>query len=196
MEVLFAGILAFASTNIDDVFILMLFFANKEFTTKQVVMGQYLGIIALTMLSLAGSLIGLLVAPKYVGLLGLLPIFFGIRNIIKLTTHKDSEVKPEFNGRKTANKTFLVAAVTVANGGDNIGIYVPLFAMLTLQEKVIVVSIFLLLVAVWCGAAWYLSKHPSVVRTIDKFGHIITPIVLILLGIYILFESGSFGLLF
>ena len=90
----------------------------------------------------------------------------------------------------------LIAAVTIANGGDNIGIYIPLFAMQTLQEKAIVIGLFLLMVGVWCGTALYLSKHPSVVRTIDKYGHMITPIVLILLGIYILFESGSLALLF
>lgn len=144
-------------------------------------------------ISLIGSLIGLLIDHKYIGLLGLLPIYFGIRGIIRLAMHKEQKSMEAMNVNTTkANKTISVAAVTFANGGDNIGIYIPLFATLIMPKKVIMISIFLVMVAVWCLAAKYLSKHKVVARTIDKYGHIITPVVLILLGIYILYESGNF----
>lgn len=196
MDLIFTSIVAFASTNIDDIFILMLFFANKEYKTKQVVLGQYLGIIALITISLVGSLIGLLIEKKYIGLLGLLPVYFGIRSIVQLIRHKAENKQDEerLNIRKS-NKTLSVAAVTFANGGDNIGIYIPLFATLLLPEKAIMISTFLIMVAGWCFAAGYLSKHRTIASTINKYGHIITPIVLILLGIYILYESGSLSLL-
>ena len=64
-----------------------------------------------------------------------------------------------------------------------------------MPQKIFMIFIFLIMVMVWCIAAKYLSKHPLIARTIDKFGHIISPIVFILLGIYILYESGSFRLL-
>jgi cadmium resistance transport/sequestration family protein len=196
MELLITSIIAFASTNIDDIFILMLFFANKEYQTKQVILGQYLGIVALILISLIGSLIGLLFDQKYIGLLGLLPIYFGIRSIIKLFQNKrESEQEETRLDTRKSNKTFSVAAVTFANGGDNIGIYIPLFATLLIHQKAIMISIFLVMVAVWCLVAWYLSKHRTIARTIEKYGHIITPIVLILLGIYILYESDTFELI-
>ena len=196
MELIITSIIAFASTNIDDIFILMLFFANKEYKSKQVVLGQYLGIIALITISLIGSLIGLLIDQKYIGLLGLLPVYFGIRSITRLTQHKEKNEQEKTRvGITKSNKTLSIAAITLANGGDNIGIYIPLFAVLLIQQKVIMIAIFLMMVAVWCFAARYLSRHPAVARTIDKYGHIITPIVLIFLGIYILYESGTFKLI-
>lgn len=193
MELIITSIIAFASTNIDDVFILMLFFANKEYKTKQVVFGQYLGILALIAISLAGSFIGLFVDKKYIGLLGLLPIYFGIRGALQLMRRREKhEIEEATVNVRKSNKTLSVAAVTFANGGDNIGIYIPLFATLMLHQKAVMISIFLLMVAVWCFAARYLSKHPAIARTIDRYGHIITPAVLLLLGVYILYESGSF----
>ena len=197
MELVITSIIAFASTNIDDIFILMLFFANKEYKTKHVVLGQYIGIIALITISLTGSLIGLLIGPKYIGLLGLLPICFGVRGITKLIQHTGETEKKEVNiNIKTSNKTLSVAAVTFANGGDNIGIYIPLFVSLLMHEKLIMISIFLAMVALWCFIARYLSKHPAVAKALDKYGHIVTPVILLLLGIYILYESGSFELLY
>lgn len=196
MELIIASIIAFATTNIDDIFILLLFFANKEYKQKHVVWGQYLGIIALIVISFIGSLIGLLVDQKYIGLLGLLPVYFGIRGIIRLIRHeKEKELGPTKISSGKSNKTLSVAAITFANGGDNIGIYIPLFATLSIQHRVIMVGIFLLMVAVWCAAAWYLSRHRAIAHSIERYGHIITPVVLILLGIYILYESGSFSIL-
>ncbi len=196
MELILTSLIAFASTNVDDIFILMLFFANRQYKRGQVVLGQYLGIIALIAISFIGSLVGLLFDQKYIGLLGLLPIFFGIRGIIHLFKKKNSSLKENVSiDLKNSNKVFSVAAITFANGGDNIGIYIPLFTTLLLPQKIIMIVIFLIMVAVWCLAAWYLSRHFAIAKVINKYGHIITPIVLILLGIYILYESGSFKLM-
>jgi cadmium resistance transport/sequestration family protein len=196
MELIVTSIIAFASTNIDDVFILMLFFANKEYKSKQVVLGQYVGIIALITISLIGSLIGLLIEQKYIGLLGLLPVYFGIRSIVRLILHQDENKKENLTiNISPSNKTLSVAAVTFANGGDNIGIYIPLFATLLMPQKLIMITIFLVMVGIWCIIAKYLSKHPTVARITDKYGHLITPIVIIALGIYILYESETFQLI-
>lgn len=200
MELIITGIIAFASTNIDDIFILIfiliLFFTNREYKPIHVILGQYLGIIALITISFIGSLIDLLFDQKYIGLLGLLPVYFGIRGIIRLIKRKKEKEQEEAKVNiKISNKTLSVAAVTFANGGDNIGIYIPLFTTLLIRQKVIMIAIFLVMVAVWCFAARYLSKHWAIANTIDKYGHIITPIVLILLGVYILYKSQSLSIL-
>ena len=194
MEIVITSILAFVSTNIDDIFILRLFFGNKEYKTKEIVIGQYLGIVALIGISLVCSLIGLLFDQKYIGFLGLLPGYFGIRDLFRLRSSLHAEQKEKVT-IKESNRTFTVAAVTFANGGDNIGIYIPLFATLLIHEKIGMILIFLIMVAIWCLAAMYISKYPFVGKVIKRFGHIIAPIVLIILGIYILYDSGSFKLL-
>ena len=81
MEILLASILAFMSTNIDDIFILILFYGNKEYKESEIITGQFLGIITLIVVSLIGSLIGLVLPQAYIGLLGLIPLYLGIKGI-------------------------------------------------------------------------------------------------------------------
>ena len=193
MEVLLASITAFISTNIDDLFILTLFFGTKQIKQYQIIAGQFLGITTLIALSLLGSLLGLIIDVAYIGLLGLVPIYLGLKGIRSLINHDelnqtDEHVKTKENG------VLAVAGVTVANGGDNIGIYIPLFSTLSLINKIVMVAVFLAMTYLWCLMAKYFTKHPLVAVAVDKYGHIVTPFVLISLGIYILYESNTIGL--
>jgi cadmium resistance transport/sequestration family protein len=194
MEIFIASILAFVSTNIDDIFILILFFGNKKFKSGEIVIGQFLGIIALIGVSLLGSLIGLILQEAYIGLLGLIPFYLGIMGILTiLKKEKQDAEDPHLQTNKS--NILSVAGTTFANGGDNIGIYVPLFATLTWGGKISMITIFLIMTFVWCMMARYFTKHPYLAKAVDKYGHIITPIVLVFLGLYIMFEAGSFGLI-
>jgi cadmium resistance protein CadD (predicted permease) len=92
-------------------------------------------------------------------------------------------------------QTYRVAAVTVANGGDNIGIYVPLFASSNLPSLGAILSVFFLLVRVWCYVAYQLTSLPAVANVLTRYGRAIVPFVLIGLGIFILLESGTYRLL-
>ena len=119
------GFISFAATNIDDIFILMLFFSQtgEAFRNWHIVLGQYLGFAALVALSVLGSLGVLIVPEEWVGLLGLVPIFLGIRALMQLREDSEEDRKPIESSGMGA-----VATVTYANGGDNIGVYVALFA--------------------------------------------------------------------
>ena len=192
MEILVTSIVAFASSNIDDIFLLTLFFANKKFNDKEVVTGQFLGISFLIAISLVGSLVGLFIDQAYIGLLGLVPIYLGVKGLLELQKVK-GEAAREITERK--NNILTVAGVTLANGGDNIGIYIPLFASLTWTSKVSMVGIFLLMTMLWCLTAKYFSTHPYVAKKVDQYGHLVTPFVLVLLGLYILYENETFRLL-
>jgi cadmium resistance transport/sequestration family protein len=195
MEIIFTSIIAFASTNIDDLLILTLFFGDKRYKPVDICLGQYLGIIILIGTSVTGSLIGNFIESKYIGLLGLFPIYLGIRQIISLIKEESDEEKLEQQKSISKAGALSVAAVTIANGGDNIGTYLPLFASLTVAGKSIMIVLFLVMVMIWLTTAKYLSTHPLLAKTISKYGHIITPIVLCLLGLFILKENGSFNLI-
>jgi cadmium resistance transport/sequestration family protein len=196
MEIIIVSIIAFASTNIDDIFILTLLFGDKRYKTRDVYIGQYLGIITLISVSIAGSFLGNLIDSKYIGLLGLFPIYLGLRQIISLLKHENKEEELKEEETKFSKIGILkVATITFANGGDNIGVYIPLFTTLTMADKSIMISIFLMMVFVWLTVAKYLTTHPILTKLLSKYGHIITPIVLCLLGLFILKENGSFNLL-
>ena len=131
-----AGITSFAATNIDDIVILMLFFSqvNATFRPRHIVIGQYLGFTALIVASLPGFFGGLIVPKAIIGLLGLVPIAIGIKQLVNREDEENEvqTVSDEFNSSLLSKLTnlfnpqiFNVAAVTIANGGDNIGIYLP-----------------------------------------------------------------------
>lgn len=155
-----------------------------------------LGITTLIVISLIGSLVGLLVDQSYIGLLGVIPIFLGIKGILGLLKNsKGHDQDDNLYKEDRKSKVLTVAGVTIANGGDNIGIYVPLFATLTWTNKITMVTVFLAMTFLWCLIAKYFASHPYVAITVDRYGHIMTPFVLVLLGLFILFENGTFGLL-
>lgn len=87
-----------------------------------------------------------------------------------------------------------VAAVTLANGGDNIGVYVPVFTTTGAGGLLTYALIFLILVALWCVAGYVLARRPLVARALSRWGHILLPIVLIGIGMIILIEGHAFGL--
>jgi cadmium resistance transport/sequestration family protein len=194
VELIITSILAFVSTNIDDLFILTLFLGNKKNKISNVYIGQFAGIIALIVVSLTGSYVGNFIDSRYVGLLGLFPIYLGVKQLIQLFKKQNPEDSTPVETAATVGIVG-VATVTFANGGDNIGTYIPLFTALTLSQKLMMVVVFLIMTLVWLTTAKYLTSHPVMEKTISKYGHIITPIVLCLLGLFILRENGSFELL-
>ena len=185
LSVLSRAIVAFAATNIDDIFVLTLFFAQKNLRRWHVVAGQYLGLAGLIAISFVGYFARLVIPHAWIGLLGLAPIAIGIRKLIEWIRGKDqpSEKKP------VAASVLTVAAVTFANGGDNIGIYVPLFANSDASALLITLIAFAVLIAVWCVVGHYLGNHSAVKRIVDRYGHLLVPFVLIGLGIYIIIAS-------
>lgn len=196
-----AGITAFIATNIDDILVLMLFFSQVDavFRRRQIVIGQYLGFAVLLLASLPGFFGGLLIPRSWIGLLGLLPIAIGLSYL----TQKQSaeEVQITTNAVKYSFSSILspqiyqVAAVTIANGGDNIGIYLPLFASSNWVELSVILIVFLMMIGVWCAIANYLAHHRLLARPLGQYGKRIVPFVLIGLGLYILWESKTYTLL-
>ncbi len=204
-----AGVTSFAATNIDDIMILMLFFAqvNATFRPRHIVVGQYLGFTALIVASLPGFFGGLIVPKAIIGLLGLVPIAIGISHLVKRENDRDEvqAVSGEFNREsnspvsKLANlfnpQIFNVAAVTVANGGDNIGIYLPLFASSDLPSLLVILAVFLVMVGVWSYVAYRLTRQRAIANILTRYTKAVVPFVLIGLGIFILIDSGSYRLL-
>lgn len=208
---------SFASTNIDDIFVLMLFFSqiNNDMKIQHIVIGQYLGIAALTTVSIIGALGVSIIPHEYVGLLGLIPIYLGIKAYVDhKKENKDNENTGQQENQNHENnkleettdiqenhiltfiKSFInpsivkVVGVTLANGGDNIGIYIPIFTGMSLIGILVTLIIFMFLIAIWCFIGLKLAEHPFVQRNIEKDKNILVSIIFIGLGIFILMERG------
>lgn len=205
------GIIAFIATNIDDIIILLIFFSQVDvnFRRRHILLGQYLGFTAIIIASLPGFFGGLVIQREWIGLLGLLPIAIGIQQLVyrKEETITVQTVSSDFRESTATNpvlsfilsvlhpQTYKVAAVTVANGGDNISIYIPLFAGHDFASLGVILSIFFVMVGVWCAIAYFLSRQPTIAHILSRYGKAVVPFVLISLGLFIIYERGTFTLL-
>ncbi|MFD0677150.1 MULTISPECIES: cadmium resistance transporter [unclassified Paenibacillus] len=54
---------------------------------------------------------------------------------------------------------------------------------------------FFIMLVLWCFLGYKLVKAPVVAKVLEKYGHVAVPIVLIGIGLFILYHSGSFSLL-
>lgn len=193
------GLTAFFATNLDDVLILLLFFSqvNAVFRHRHIVAGQYLGFAALVAMSLPGFFGSLILPRPWIGMMGLVPIAVGLSRLI--SSDDDAEAVEELTGAAQnfwfssliTPQTYSVAAVTFANGGDNIGIYVPLFASSTAQSLIVILSVFFALVGVWCYTAYRLMQLPAIAQSLTQYGNQLVPYVLIGLGMLILIDSHT-----
>lgn len=193
------GISAFAATNLDDIVILSLLFSqvNTMLRNRHIVIGQYLGFAVLVIASLP-SFFGSLILPRpWIGLLGIVPIALGINRWLNQDTD-DAEAATETEHSQKrwfssfmSPQTYSVAAVTFANGGDNIAIYAPLFASNTWESLLVILGVFFSLVGVWCYAAYQLTRTQAIADALTRYGNQLVPFVLIGLGILILLNSHT-----
>lgn len=190
IETLLLSITSFIGTNIDDMFINTLFFSEAETKAdgKSIICGKYLGIGTLIILSILGAF-GLQFLPQhYIGYLGFVPICLGIKEIIA-NIKSNSGDESDDNGRKSTNKVINTALITTANGADNIGIYIPLFAGFAMWQITLTVCVFLVLIAVWCFLGKALADLPVLRNFLTKYKAVIVPVVYIALGVYILMKN-------
>ena len=184
----------FVVTNIDDIIVLSLFYAQgagMPGTTRKILVGQYLGFGGILLAAVAVALsAGALLPESAVAYFGLLPLLLGLRAAWSAWRNRDDDDDDEV-GRLSI---LTIAAVTFANGGDNIGVYVPVFLRAGPAGTAVYCAVFLLLVAVLVLAARYVATRPPVARLLERWESVLFPLVLIVLGIVILVEGGAFGL--
>ncbi len=197
MELFGLAIVLFASTNVDDVFVLVGFFADPKFRPRDIVTGQYTGIAVLFAVSVVGSLLALVISRAYIGLFGIVAIGIGAKKLFDLFRNRE-ETKRSREHKDSGRHTRITAVtfVTIANGADNIGIYMPTFAIRSGIEISIFAVIFALMTGLWCFFAHWLVHHPSFGNPIRRYAHRVTPLVLIGIGASIMYQAGTFGLLF
>lgn len=192
------SIILYSGTAVDLLIILMLFFAKRK-SRKDIIniyLGQFLGSVSLILLSLLFAFVLHYIPSKEIlGLLGLIPIFLGLK--VLLLGDSDGEAIAKEGLRKdNKNLIFLVAMITFAScGADNIGIFVPYFITLNLADLIVALLTFLVMIYLLVFSAQKLAQVPSVGETLEKYSRWFIAVVYLGLGIYILIENNSFDML-
>ncbi|TBR56796.1 transporter [Mastigocladus laminosus UU774] len=203
ISTLLVGISAFIATNIDDIVILLILFSQTDssFRCRHIVTGQYLGFTVLVIASLPGLFSGSVIAPNWIGLLGLIPIAMGISSLINREENVSEEIVITPVDYEDSNTiTFLnpyiysVAAITIANGSDNITVYVPLFASGNLSNFLIIIVAFFILIAIWCYLAYKFTSYSKITNLLSKYANYIFPVVFIGIGSFIILKNEALSL--
>jgi cadmium resistance protein CadD (predicted permease) len=182
----------FVSTNADDLVVLVGFFADHRFGARDIVAGQYAGLAVLFVVSVAASLLSLVIPSAYLGLLGIFPILIGLKKLVELRHHGDRADLPASRGVSNSyGNIHAVALVTMANGGDNIGIYTPAFAVSSGGQIAVIAAVFVAMTALWCLLAHRMVTHPKLGAPLRRYAHVFAPVILIGLGIAIIYNAGS-----
>lgn len=207
------GLIAFITTNIDNLLLLILLFSQTNIRKRHIVTGQYLGFIVIILISVLGFFGKFLLPIAWIGFLGVVPIILGVRRMSKLLPKQKLKQEAEVSVDKLMQptgspsftrvalepllnlQTYRVTIMTIGNGSDNISTYTPLFASESFIRVIVLISLFLLLVGVWCFLGYAFARHPAVAHTIEHYGSILLPFAFIFLGIFIMIKSGTFLLL-
>jgi cadmium resistance protein CadD (predicted permease) len=181
------AIVTFAVTNVDDLLILSMYFADPRYKVRNIVVGQYLGVTLLVIVSLAGFVLGKIMDHTWISLLGILPLALGLKGLSAWFRSKDESEETDTPQQTKSNLQFLsVALVTIANGGDNIGVYAPLFATIPGYYLSVYLLVSASLIALWCLLSYWLVSHKVIRQVFSRYGSIILPVFLVRLGLFIL----------
>ncbi|MBN3944234.1 MAG: cadmium resistance transporter [Nostoc sp.] len=207
------GLATAVATTFDDNIYLTAFFSevNRTFRPQHVVVGEIIGFTALVTVSFLGFLLGLAIPSTWIGLLGILPILIGLNNLFNLNKDNSDEDKSAnlkrnskfkgFDSRKRSlwdiirdPQTYRVSAVTISNGGNNLGIYIPLFASSSIQNLAVIVPVCYFIVCCWLFMSYTLTHQPGIALVLSRYAGKIFPFVLMWLGFRILMDSESYRL--
>ena len=192
------SIILYSGTAVDLLIILMLFFAKRK-SRKDIIniyLGQFLGSVSLILLSLLFAFIlNYIPSKEILGLLGLIPIFLGLK-VLFLGDSDGEAIAKEGLRKDNKNLIFLVAMITFAScGADNIGVFVPYFTTLNFANLMVTLFTFLVMIYLLVFSAQKLAQVPSVGETLEKYSRWFIAVVYLGLGIYILIENNSFDML-
>ncbi|KXU86606.1 cadmium transporter [Paraburkholderia monticola] len=219
LSLVLLAIAAYAATNIDNLFVLLGFLTEAGAQRRRVVLGQYAGSLLLVAAALVLAALLTRLPTGYVGLLGLLPIAVGLhkgwqrfgpghaqRDDSKddqATAHAPAHApddapaarSPAASPTASGSSSWTVAGVAIANGSDNIAVYVPLYASHTPAENALVSLVFIAMIGLWCAGAAWLVDHPLLGAPIRRYGSALLPLILLAIGVSVIVNNDTLRLL-
>ena len=195
IQTIVTAAILYIATAVDLLVILLIFFAKaktkKEY--RDIYIGQYVGSVTLIVVSLFFAFVLNYVPEKWIlGLLGLIPIYLGLKVAIFDDCEGEKRAKQELDKHGLTKLIGTVALVTIAScGADNIGLFVPYFVTLSVSQLIVTLIVFLILIYVLVFTAQKLASIPEIGETVEKFSRWIMAVVYIGLGLFIIIENHT-----
>jgi cadmium resistance protein CadD (predicted permease) len=202
------AVAAYAATNIDNLFVLLAFLAETGGQRRRVIAGQFAGSLTLIVGSILLAALLTQFPTGYVGLLGILPIGVGLSKAWTRFRpgNADRENDTQATERTLAPATsatagagsswWTVACVAVANGSDNLAVYVPLYASHSHSEGTFISLVFVVMIGLWCAGAVWLVEHPLLGAPIRRYGTALLPLILVVIGVSVIVQNDTLRIVF
>jgi cadmium resistance protein CadD (predicted permease) len=175
---------AFASTNVDNLLLLVSWMVAGGLSRRSLFGGYLLGMLAVLALAVVVGLAGYLFPLEYLGYLGIIPIFVGVKSLLA----RQPEV---VESSALSGSTYAVAATQLSNGVDTVLIFAPLLADSLLEFDAVIALLFLLMIPLWFGLAQLLCRHVERIPGVARVGRWLAPAVMIMVGFYILSNTAT-----
>ncbi|MBN3803135.1 cadmium transporter [Paraburkholderia sp. Ac-20336] len=209
------AIVAYAATNIDNLFVLLAFLTEAGAERRRVIAGQYAGSLILVAAALLLAALLARLPTGYVGLLGFLPIGVGLSKAWERfgparAQREDNGAEPDA-GEPAAHapaarhspapagrgsSSWAVASVAIANGSDNLAVYVPLYASHGVGENALVSLVFVVMIGLWCAGAVWLVEHPLLGAPVRRYGSALLPPILLAIGVSTIVHNDTLHVVF
>jgi cadmium resistance protein CadD (predicted permease) len=181
--------IAFASTNMDNLLVLVGLQVSGRLTRGQLFRGYTLGMFGILIVSLLLGLVGYLFPLEYLGYLGIIPILVGLKLLVGEWRRDDGDGVEEVAAM--SGSIFAVAATQLSNGVDTVLVFAPLLADSLLKFDMAITALFLVMILLWFGLAQLLSHHLGRLSLVDRLGRWLAPVVMIGVGLYILSNTST-----
>jgi cadmium resistance protein CadD (predicted permease) len=183
----FVSLIAFVSTSLDNLLILIPRSAGGDAERRRVLLGYLLGVAATLLAGWTLSKVGDFVPAQYLGWLGIVPIAMGIHGAFDLARQRS----PAPSQVISTGGVLAVAALTVSLGADSVGVFVPLFADTPSRlDPIVAISVLAGGLAL-ASLARRLASAGRVRTALERWGPRLTPFLLIAIGAYILADTPS-----
>ncbi len=183
---------AFIGTNLDNLILLVALYSRFPKRTRTVATGYVSGMLLIGAISIAVGEGGGLIPIDSLGILGVVPIALGIMALFQLFQNRQSGETGKL-ASEVSNKAvfFSVLTTQLSNGADSIITFSIFLAESTDATDYLIALTFLVMTGVFAWLAYYLLKHRKLSNILDRYGHYVTPFILILVGVYILSNTAS-----
>jgi cadmium resistance protein CadD (predicted permease) len=180
---------AFAGTNVDNgVVAVAMVAAAPPARARRIALGQVFGFIVLVLAALGMAAVLFEIPTRVVGLLGLVPLGLGLRGLIGL---RHAEERGRLARRAVGSGFVAAMTVTIAAGGDNLAVYIPLFRVDHLAGILETLPVFALCEVLLTLFILRAGRHPRVRAALTTFGALATPLIYCAVGLLVLFEAGT-----
>ncbi len=159
---------------------------------RRIARGQVVGFAAVVALAAAAAALLVEFSPRVVGLLGLVPLALGLRGLFRLRSGAGG---PAVTRRAVGSGFTAAMLVTLAAGGDNLAVYIPLFRVGGLARIGIILLVFAVGEVVVTMLALLGGGHPQARDVMARFGLIAVPVLLCAIGVLVLVEAGTLSFL-